>query len=91
MDTTFTVEIESHSARAEDGECNYLVISYKGLELRAEADRAEDNSFTGDYSWIRDALLEAYRLGRCDELELQAGNFQAAVDRVITQARAANL
>ena len=53
-----------------DGERNKLEVVWNGDVIRTEWDRGEpeDSSFLRDYSWVRVAIEEAYRMGRIDQM-----------------------
>ena len=47
---------------------SYLIVKHNGVILRYESDamEPEDAKFYRDLSWIKDALIESYKLGRED-------------------------
>ena len=48
--------------------CNDLVVLHNGEEIRRHSDgmEPEDVMFYRDLSWVGDAILEAYELGKKD-------------------------
>jgi hypothetical protein len=54
---------------------NYLRVTHNGetLFLENDAMEPEDIRFTRDLSWVRDAILKAYELGRVDATGVNEG------------------
>ena len=52
---------------------DYLIIKYKGAIIRIESDamESEDVRFCRDLSWIKDAIEQAYELGRSEVINEQ--------------------
>ena len=48
--------------------CSYLVVLHNGKEIRRHSDEMEpeDVMFYRDLSWVGDAILESYELGKKD-------------------------
>jgi len=62
----------------DDGEycCRDLVILHDGKEIERHSDymEPEDAVFYRDLAWIKEAILEAYELGKKDMLEKKEKN-----------------
>ena len=63
----FRVDVEWCSEQ----ERSVLRIIRNGKVVREEYDygEPEDNSFSRDWSWVKDAILDAYEAGKTDERE----------------------
>ena len=51
--------------------CTYLIVLYNGKEIRRHSDgmEPEDTVFYRDLSWVPEAILEAYELGKKEKIE----------------------